>query len=134
MFVNCGIAVRTETGVQFEIWDGAEKYQFFITTENLSRLLQDEQNVPVGRKFGVFENPEYGRAALTHPNCNGQRKGVVFRVDCLKGRTFSIARRALMQVARGKWAEACVSEMLPDPIPAPGGMLMHNQEANGPCR
>ena len=115
MFLNCGQVLRSEDGVRIEIWEGTETYEFRIAHEDLRRLLQDEKPVPVRRKFGLLENPNYGRAMLVGPE--GHRKGVVFRVDCFPKRGFSLARAALTHVARGRWHEAAVSEMIPDPLP-----------------
>lgn len=125
MFLNCGRVIPLDGGgVRIEIWQGDETFEFMISQENLIRLLRDEKSVPVGRKFGVLENPNYGRATLSRPNDAGERKGVMFRADCFKRRTFSVARKALEHVARRKWQEASVSEIIPDPVPRTGTIRM----------
>ncbi len=116
MFLNCGQVTRREDGAaRIEIWQGKEAYEFVIAKPDLDALLHDEESVPIGRMFGLLENPNYGRATLVGPE--GHRKGVVFRVDCFPKRGFSIARAALTHVAQEKWKEAAVSEMIPDPVP-----------------
>lgn len=111
-FVNCGEVTRRDDGAaEIAILDGGEVYRFVVTRDNLVRLLKDEISVPVGR-IGAVEVPSYGRAALSRPDAAGVRKGVVFRVDCFPGRTFTVARKAVEHVLDGEWSCANIAEMV----------------------
>ncbi len=120
MFLNCGQVVRAPGGdaVQLEIWDGDLEYTFRICLSDLSTLLmhEPEEGIPVSRMFGIYKTDRYGRAWLTRPNPrDGKRRGVTFWFPCFRGRRFSIARAALANVARGKWINAALSEMIREP-------------------
>jgi len=111
-FVNCGEVVRRDDGAaEIALLDGDEVCRFVITRDNLVRLLKDEISVPVGR-IGAVEIPSYGRAALSRPDAMGVRKGIVFRVDCFPGRTFTVARKALEHVLDGEWSCANIAEII----------------------
>ncbi len=127
MFLNCGQVALDGGAVRIEIWDGDLEYTFRIGLPDLSTLLmhEPEEGVPVSRMFGLYETDRYGRARLTNPNPrDGRRKGVTFWFPCFRGRRFSIARDALANVARGKWIDAAVSEIIPDPVPGQGTIRM----------
>lgn len=125
MFLNCGQATPSKDAVRLVIWDGAIEYVFTLTIPDVSALLQERaESIPVGRQFGLLENKAYGRARLTNPCADGQRKGVAFWFPCFPGRLFSVSRVGLAGVARSvtrgagdHWLDAVVSEMIPDPGP-----------------
>lgn len=124
MFLNCGRAVPDGNSVRLVVWDGTIEYQFRVSTDDVSALLQERQeSIPVSRMFGLYETHEYGRARLTNPTADGRRKGVVFWVPCLARRTFTVSREGLAGVARSAagspgdhWPEAVVSEIINEPI------------------
>jgi len=126
MFLNCGQCTPGDGIVRLAIWDGTIEYVFSLTIPDVSALLQERaESIPVGRQFGLLENPRYGRAMLTNPCADGARKGVAFWAPCFPGRVFSCSRVGLAGVARtvtgdpgDHWREAVISEMLPDPVPA----------------
>lgn len=129
-FLNCGQVTPGDDSVRLVIWDGTIEYVFNLTIPDVSALLQERaESIPVGRRFGLLENPRYGRARLTNPCADGARKGVAFWFPCFPGRVFSCSRVGLAGVARSvtrdagdHWLEAVVSELLPDPVPVRMGV------------
>ena len=111
MFVNCGcIACNGRGDAIITIWRENEMHKFVIRRENLDTLFSGK-TAPVGR-LGVVEIPNYGRAALSKPDENGDRKGIVFRVDSIPGTVFTTAKKALEHVQRGEWPCAGVVEIV----------------------